>query len=330
MAFVGGMMKAATVPPNIALTGILLALGGSVVLSVNDVAIKFLSGAYPLHQVILIRAAIGLVFLFGLIAASGGSFAQLRTRRPLDHLIRVSIVMVSNVTYFLGLAALPLADAVAVAFVSPLFVTLLSVITLRETVGPRRWAAVALGMVGVIIMLRPGSGVIQPAAILVLISAFCYASSHMMTRRMRLTESAIALSFFVQVGFVVVSCTMGLVAGDGHYAGGLGPSLEFLLRPWTWPPMQDWPAFLATGLAVSIGGLMISQAYRTCEAGLIAPFEYAGMPMAIFWGVVMFGTWPDATAWIGIALICGAGLYTLWRETIRRQESKFDTRSGRI
>jgi drug/metabolite transporter (DMT)-like permease len=324
-------MTAQPLPPvNPTLTGILLALGGSVTLSINDVAIKFLSGAYPLHQVILIRAVIGLIFLATLIRLSGQSFRLFTTRRPLDHLIRVSIVMVSNVTYFLGLAALPLADAVAVAYVSPLIVTLLSVVLLGERVGPRRWVAVTVGMVGVVVMLRPGAGVIQPAAILVLISAFCYASSHMMTRRMRNTESAITLSFYVQIGFVIVSTSMGLVAGDGKFSGSSDPSLAFLLRPWVFPPVQDWPAFLATGVAVAIGGLMVSQAYRLCEAGLIAPFEYAGMPMAIFWGVMIFGTWPDLTAWAGIALICGAGLYTLWRETIRRQESRFDSRSGRV
>lgn len=316
---------------NTTLTGVLLALGGSVVLSINDVAIKFLSGDYPLHEVILFRACIGLVFLALLIRLSGQSFRLFRTRRPKDHLIRVGIVMVSNVTYFLGLAAMPLADAVAVAYVSPLLVTLLSVILLGESVGPRRWAAVAVGMVGVLIMLRPGSGVIQPAAILVLISALCYALSHMMTRRMRDTESAITLSFFVQCGFVVVSLSMGLVVGDGKFAGSSDPSLEFLFRPWIVPAASDLPAFLATGLAVAVGGLMVSQAYRLCEAGLIAPFEYAGMPMAIFWGVMIFGTLPDRTSWIGIALICGAGLYTLWRETIRRQkETRFDTRSGRV
>lgn len=317
-------------PPNVALTGILLALGGAVVLSVNDVAVKALSGGYPLHQVILIRAVVGLSFLMALIKVSGLGFAQLRTRRRGAHLARVSIVMVSNLTYFLGLAALPLADAVAVAFVSPLIVTALSALLLGEAVGPRRWAAVGMGMVGVLIMLRPGSGIIQPAAILVLISAFCYASSHMMTRRMRDTESAITLSFYVQCGFVVVSSAMGLVAGSGRFAGGHGPSLGFLLRPWAWPPLGDLPVFLATGLAVAIGGLMISQAYRTCEAALIAPFEYAGMPMAILWGVVIFGTWPDTTAWTGIALICGAGFYTLWRETRRREASRFDSRSGRV
>lgn len=312
------------------LTGILLALGGSVTLSINDVAIKFLSGDYPLHEVILFRAAIGLVFLSLLVRLTGQSFRLFRTRRWKDHLIRVSIVMGSNVTYFLGLAAMPLADSVAVAYVSPLIVTLLSVVLLGEIVGPRRWAAVAVGMTGVIVMLRPGSGVIQPAAILVLISAFCYASSHMMTRRMRDTESAITLSFYVQCGFVLVSASMGLVAGDGKFAGSSDPSLAFLFRPWVWPAATDLPAFAATGIAVAVGGLMVSQAYRLCEAGLIAPFEYAGMPMAIFWGVVIFGSWPDLTAWAGIALICGAGLYTLWRETIRRQETRFDTRSGRI
>jgi drug/metabolite transporter (DMT)-like permease len=284
-------------------------------------AIKHLSDDYALHQVILVRALIGLVFLSALIPAMGGTFRQFLTRRPREHLLRVGLVMVSNVTYFIGLAALPLADAVAIAFVAPLIVTVLSVVILGESVGPRRWAAVAVGLAGVIVMLRPGAGVIRPAAILVLISAFCYASTHMMTRRMKDTETAITLSFFVQIGFIVVSTAMGLWVGDGHLAGSDNASLAFLFRGWHWPALSDVPFFLATGLSVAIGGLLVSQAYRMCEAGLIAPFEYAAMPMAIFWGVAIFGRWPDLTALIGIALICGAGLYTLWRETLRRSRA---------
>jgi drug/metabolite transporter (DMT)-like permease len=299
--------------------GILFALGGAVVLSVNDLAVKALSGSYALHQIILIRAVIGIALVLGVVAVSRAGFRQLVTRRWREHLFRVSVVMVSNVTYFLGLAAMPLADAVATAFVAPLFVTLMSAVLLGEAVGPRRWAAVAVGLVGVVVMLRPGTGVIQPAALLVLISAVCYATSHMMTRRMRDSESAMTLNFYVQCGFVVVCCAMGLFAGDGRFSGSSDPSLAFLLRPWVWPPLADAWAFVATGLAVGIGGLMMSQAYRLAEAALIAPFEYVGMPMAIFWGAVVFGTWPDATAWVGIALICGAGLYTLWRETVKRK-----------
>lgn len=298
------------------------------VLSVNDLAIKALSGDYALHQVILIRAFVSLAIVLSVIWYSGTGFRQLRTTRPKEHLLRVSIVMVSNVTYFLGLAALPLADAVATAFIAPILVTLMSAVVLGEYVGPRRWAAVAVGMLGVVVMVRPGAGVIQPAAILVLISAACYASSHMMTRQMRDTESAMTLSFFVQCGFILVSSIMGIFVGDGHLAGSSDASLAFLFRAWVWPSMGDWWAFLATGMAVGIGGLMMSQAYRTTEAALVAPFEYVGMPMAIFWGVVVFGTWPDLTGWAGIALICGAGLYTLWRETMRRKDVDVAAPSG--
>jgi len=302
-----------------ALSGILFAAGGTLIFSINDVAIKFLSGGYALHQVILIRALVAMSFILVVIHLSPRGWSQITTARPGTHLLRVIIVMLSNVTYFLGLAAMDLADAVAVAYVSPIVVTLLSILILGERVGPRRWAAVIVGMFGVIVMLRPGSGVIQPAAVLVLISAVLYASGNLLARRMGGTESAMTLSFFVQSGFILVSLTMGLWTGDGHLATD-DPIWAFLFRPWVWPPVADWPIFLATGLSVGIGGLMVTQAYRTTEAGLIAPFEYVGMPMAILWGVVVFGTFPDATAWAGIALICGAGLYTLWRETARRRK----------
>lgn len=307
-------------PPGKVLTGVLFAAGGTLIFSVNDMAIKFLSAGYALHQVILIRALVAMAFILIVIHLSPRGWSQITTARPGTHLLRVLIVMLSNVTYFIGLAAMPLAEAVAVAYVSPIVVTLLSILILGERVGPRRWAAVIVGMVGVLVMLRPGSGVIQPAALLVLISAVLYAAGNLLARRMGGTESAMTLSFYVQSGFIVVSLTMGLWVGDGHLAQE-GSLWAFLFRPWVWPPVADWPIFLATGLSVGIGGLMVTQAYRTTEAGLIAPFEYVGMPMAIIWGVVVFNTFPDATAWVGIALICGAGLYTLWRETARRRSN---------
>ena len=114
---------------------------------------------------------------------------------------------------------------------------------------------------------------------------------------------------------------MGVFVGDGHLSGSADPSLAFLFREWVWPPMGDWPACVATGLSVAVGGMRLSQAYRTNEAALIAPFEYAAMPLAIFWGATVFGTWPDRVAWIGIVLIIGAGMYTLWRETRRKGDT---------
>ena len=185
-------------------------------MSLNDLFIKTLADTgYALHQVILIRALIGMALVLTVMGMSRRGFRQLLTQRKRAHLLRVTIVMVSNVTYFVGLSLMPLADAVATAFVAPLFITMMSAAFPAQQVGTRRWAAVAVGMAGVVVMTRPGAGVIQPAAILVLISAVCYASSHMMTRRMRETESAMTLNFYVQVGFLLVSAAMGLWAGDG-------------------------------------------------------------------------------------------------------------------
>lgn len=296
------------------LIGIAFAVCGVTAFSINDMAIKRLSSDYALHQIILIRSLMGIVFLLAFMVWQGG-LQQIRTTRPGAHAIRVGLVMVANVMFFLGLAALPLADGAAIGFVAPLFITVLSAMVLREKVGPRRWAAVAVGMLGVLVMTRPGQGAIQPAAIMILISAFAYACTHLMTRAMRATESAATLNFFVQAGFVVVSASVGLAIGDGRYAGTENVSLAFLFREWVWPAPGDWIFLILTGVMTMVGGTAVAQAYRTCEASLIAPFEYSAMPMAIFWGFAIFGTLPDLTGIVGIALICGAGLYTLWRET---------------
>lgn len=304
-----------------ALTAILFAIAGTAIFSINDVAVKSLSGGYALHQIVLIRAVIGLAFLFVVITVTGTGLRQLVTTRPWHHLLRVSIVMLSNVTFFVGLNSMDLADGVAVAYISPVTTTLLSVLLQGETVGPRRWMAVLVGLLGVLIMVRPGAGVIQPAALLVLFSAVLYGCGNLMTRRMRATESAMALSFYVLSGFIIVSLAMWLWVGDGHLASD-DPLWGLVFRPWIWPEAADWPVFLATGLAVTAGGLMVAQAYRKAEVGLIAPFEYVGMPMAVLWGVAIFGTFPDTTDWAGIALICGAGLYVIWRETALNRKAE--------
>jgi drug/metabolite transporter (DMT)-like permease len=308
-------------PRRLALIGILSAVGGSLVFSVNDVSIKFLSGDYALHEVVLIRSAIGLLVMVCCVLPFQGGFPALRTRRLGTHLLRAACVVASNLFYFLGLAAMPLADAVAVFFVAPLLITALSVPLLKEKVGPRRWVAVGIGLAGVIVMLRPGPGTFHAAALLPLASAFCYACMHMLTRRMGIGEKAVTMAFYVQLSFIAICLVMGLMVGDGHLSQQSDPSLAFLFRGWTWPHPGDWPIFLASGTASALGGLLIAQAYRLCEAGLVAPFEYVSMPMAIFWGATVFGDWPDRTAWIGITLICGGGLYMLWREATAKRGS---------
>jgi drug/metabolite transporter (DMT)-like permease len=242
----------------------------------------------------------------------------LRTEKIGLHLMRAGFVVFSNLCYFLGLAALPLADAVAIFYVAPLLVTALSVPILGEKVGPRRWAAVCVGLVGVIVMVRPGADFAW-ASLFPLTSALAYASMHMMTRRMGGTESALTMTLYVQLCFVIVSALMGLVVGGGQFSGSADPSVAFLLRAWVWPAPLDWLIIGVVGLTSSAGGILIAQAYKLCEAGMVAPFEYIAMPIAIIWGITVFGQWPDAIAWVGIVLICGAGLYVFWRESTVKQ-----------
>ena len=246
--------------------GIACAVGGAVALSLNDLFIKQLSGSYALHQVILVRAFVGLAFILGFIKLSGMRFDSLRTTRPVAHVIRASIVMLSNVLYFLGLAAMPIANAAAIGFVAPILVTLISVVVLGEKVGWHRWAAVIVGLVGVIIMLRP-EGQFHWAAVLILLSALCYATTQNITRHLRDTESSVTINFYTQIAFIVVSVCMGLWVGDGHLAGSADASLAFLFRVWHWPPVSDWAFFVGTGVSVAAGGMLPSASSRSNPAG---------------------------------------------------------------
>lgn len=299
------------------LIGVLCIAGGMFFFSLNDMGIKFLSGDYALHQVVLIRTLVALAILLGVVIPLQGGFGRLRTRRFAVHALRGVFVVFANMLFFVALAAMPLAEAVAISFVSPLLITILSVFLLAEQVGPRRWIAVGIGLLGVLVILRPGTEAFRPVAVLPLLGAGAYAMVSILTRRLGGTESAATLAFYIQLTFVVVSAAMGLSVGDGRFAGTGDASLDFLLRAWVWPEAGDWPVLVMLGVSAAMGSLLVSQGYRLCEAALAAPFEYTAMPLAVFWGVVVFGDWPDAVSWTGISLILGGGLYLIWRETRR-------------
>lgn len=282
--------------------------------SLNDVAMKFLSGSYALHEIVLFRSFVGLLLTVVIMAPLAGGFHLLRTRRPVMHILRAACVIFANMTFFLGLAAMPLAECVALFFVSPFVISIFSVIFLGEQVGPRRWAAIFVGMAGVLVVLRPGTEAFQIASLFPIAAAFGYAGLHIMTRAMRGTENAVAMVFYIQAVFLALCVVLGLTIGDGKFAGSGDPSLEFLLRAWVWPQSSDLILFCVLGAFASVGGYFISQAYRLGEAAMVAPFEYLALPLSILWGVLVFGEGPDVIAWLGILLIAGAGLYTVWRE----------------
>lgn len=299
--------------------GIAFILVGMIAISINDMLIKKLSGGYPLHQIVFARSTIGIVFGLMLVQIEGG-MSILKTHQPVLHAIRGIVVVISNMAFFVALAVIPLADATALFFAAPLFITLLSIPVLGEKVGPMRMGAVIVGFIGVLIMQRPweSSDSLQADRIVLLLpllAALTYAILQIMTRKLGATTKASALSVYIQAMFIVVSVGFWLVAGDGRYAAGSESApLQFLLRAWIWPAPEDWKWLIGLGLNSSIIGYCLSQAYRLSDAASVAPFEYVGLPLAVFWGWFLWSDLPVWEVWVGMALIMGAGLFVFLRE----------------
>lgn len=310
--------------------GIVFILFGMLSISVNDMLIKQLSGGYPLHEVVFVRSAIGILFTTAMLQFEGG-FGLLRTGRPWLHVLRGLLVVVSNMTFFLALAVIPLADATALFFAAPLFITLLSIPILGERVGPMRMGAVIVGFVGVLIMQRPWEsgealGADRIVLILPVIAALTYALMQLLTRKLGATAKASALSFYIQIMFILVSALFWLVAGDGRFAEGAeNPSVQFLLRAWVWPAAGDWAYLVGLGLNSAVIGYCLSQAYRLSDAATVAPFEYAGLPLAVMWGWLLWAEVPVWEVWTGMALIAGSGLFVFLRE---KQKARRIARAG--
>jgi len=306
-------------PQNRAGPAIAFVLAGILAISVNDMLIKRLSGGYPLHELVFVRSAIGIVFSLVLVQIEGG-WHILKTDRPGLHLLRGALVVIANMTFFVALGAIPLADATALFFAAPLFITLLSIPILGEKVGLLRLGAVMVGFVGVVIMQRPWAGSETLGAsrlvlLLPVLAALTYALNQLMTRKLGVSSKASALSVYIQSVFIVVSLGFFLVAGDGRFVSeGSSASMQFLLRAWVWPAPGDGWVFVGMGLNAAVIGYCLSAAYRMADAATVAPFEYMGLPLAVFWGFMIFGDLPAWEVWIGIALILGSGLFVFLRE----------------
>ena len=300
--------------PRSNIIGAVCAMAGAASFSINDALIKYLSGDYALHQIVFLRAVVALSLLVPLALVLGRGMRLLRTRRPAMHALRGMFMVTANTCFFLALAVLPLADAMALFFVAPLLITALSFAVLGERVGPWRWAAVGLGLAGVLVMLRPGTEAFQPTALLALCAAAAYAGLGLITRRNGGTESAATFAVYAQCVFLLVSLGMGLTVGHGRFDAGTDPSLSFLFRSWRWIDPADLPILLALGTASAAGAWLISQAYRVAEAGVAAPFEYVALPLAVLWGALLFADLPDGVAVAGMALIAAGGLLLIWRE----------------
>ncbi|MFN7224361.1 MAG: DMT family transporter [Paracoccaceae bacterium] len=294
--------------------GILCLCAGLGLFSVQDLILKLLSGAYPLSQAMVFRSLTALPLLL-LLAAFDGGLRTLFTPGTRAMIGRGLVMFVAYAAYYLALPALPLASTVALYFSAPLFITLLSVPMLGETVGWRRVLAVLAGFGGVLVILRPGGNLFEWAALLPVLSGLCYGLSMIFARQLGQRESAAAMAFWGNFVFLVIAVGMATGFG-GDTPTGMHPSLAFLMRGWVWPTPIDASLMAGCGVIAALGLTLLTQAYRIADANAVAPFEYSALLWGILWGWAFFAEWPDSVAWVGIAIVVAAGLFVLWRERV--------------
>lgn len=276
----------------------LLMLAAVALFALMDAGLKLLTPHYPTMQVASLRGMAALPLVLAWTLATIGVRGLLRVHWPL-HLLRGALGVLMMAGFVYGLRSLPLSTAYAITFVAPLLVTAMAVPLLGERVGPRRWAAIAVGLVGVLVILRPtGAGMLTLGGLAVLGAAVCWAASAITVRLLAQRDSTQAMVFWLMA-------IMAIVCGA-------------LAWP-EWRAIQPahWKVIAGIGVAGTLAQVLLTEAFRRGEASLLSPLEYT----ALLWGtgldVALWGVLPDAATWIGAAIIVASGLYLVRRERVR-------------
>jgi len=299
----GGLIAAAVARPRLAdssaALGIALPLLAFVLFSSMDAMIKWLSADYPVHEMLFFNAAFGLLPV-SLMTWRAGGLCELRTRRIGLHLLRAGFGMIGGFCAFTAYSLMPLADAYAFIFATPLLITVLSVPLLGETVRWRRWSAVVVGFAGVLIMLQPGNGSFDLAAGAALLAAFASALSFIFLHDPGATETTASIAFYTNAaGAAVMACLLPI---------GFVP-----------PTLADLALMALAGLTGGAALMLLIAGYRRAQAAVVAPFQYSQMLWGVLLGWLLWGDLPSTAVAAGATIVVASGLYVLYREVVRAE-----------
>jgi drug/metabolite transporter (DMT)-like permease len=287
------------------LKAILLKLASTAVFAVMSTLIRYVAQDLPVGQVVFFRSALAIPPIILIFAWRRELAAALRTNHPFGHVVRGLAAVVSMFMNFGALARLPLVDATALNFITPLMTVGLAAVLLRERVRIYRWSAVVIGFLGVLVMLLPH---FDPAAtasreasaatvgiVLALFGALFSAGAVIQTRRLTKSESTSSIVVY----FSLVCALTSL------------PSLPFI---WVHPTPAQWAALIVIGTFGGIGHFLLTESYRFSSASVIAPFDYTTLFWVLILGYFVFGEAPEPLVYAGAAIIIAAGLFVIWRE----------------
>lgn len=284
-------------PKDDPIRAIALSVSATVLFGTSDTIAKYLSGGLPIVEFIWIRYI--LFFVMAVTVTGGRPLDALRPRNPRLQAVRGVCVVASSILFVYGVKQMTMAQATTISFLSPLLITILSIPLLGETVGIRRWAAVGAGMIGMLVVVRPGLGGFQPAALFGVASSFFWALALIITRKICNTDAPqTTVAWSAAIGSIVLTALLPFEA--------------------VWPTPNQFALCLVLGVLASGGQWLVILAHRLAPASLIAPFFYSQLLWVSVLGYIVFGNVPDHWTVTGAAIIIASGIYTAHRERVRR------------
>ena len=285
--------------PHVPLRAVLLICGATLCFAALDTAVKYLSPLYPIPLLVWARWTIQALALVAWLAPQPGQ-AFVRTRQVGRNLVRGGVLIASSICFVYALRDLPLAEVTALNYSTPMMVTVLAVLVLGERLTAARLAFLVAGAIGMLLVVRPGTDVFRGASLLALMSAAFYATFQIMTRRMADEAPGVLLFYPALVGSAVMAVALVF-------------SLDAMVAmPWTHVAM-----LVVGGMVGTFGHFLFILAFRRAPASALTPFTYVHLVWATLIGWIVFGTFPDAFALAGIAIIAGSGLWIALRERRR-------------
>ncbi len=291
------------IPQNKVMLGMILSAFGFSLYSIGDVFIKMGADHYPPEKVAFFINVFFFPLLLLMSKRVGGIKATLQTKHLKLHLLRSLLGMVVFFCMTTGFVQLGMAMSYTLIFSGPFIVSILSIFFLGEKIGIYRWSAITVGFIGVLVVLRPGMIPMEPAAIGIILAAFCYAGSTVIIRKIGEKEPLLAFSFFSCIVSSVLFGAMMIYKGE-----------------MTLPAMEHLWLFAATALFHVFANFSVSRAFQTTETSVAAPFQYIQLLWGLLFGILLFNQGIDFWTGVGAAIIVGSGIYMIHRERVRHRE----------
>ena len=285
--------------------------------SLQAVAVKWIGGNYSVLEIVTFRSLVALPITLLFFRLEGGKGLP-TTSQPKLQYVRGIFLFLSYTTFMMGLAALPLADIESIRFSGPMMITILSVFMLGEKVELRRWLALIVGFAGILLIVKPGSTNFNEGSIFVLLSVFFYALTVILTRKMNATDSSATMAYFSSWVYLIAAFIFSPLAAAVGEIPNAHPSIAFLFHAWTMPTLLDFFIMSGLGLVWAAWAYFMTRAYSTAQASVIAPFEYASLPINVMWGFLF---WHEIPTWVTVAgalLTLSSGMYLLFQDQKER------------